>query len=175
MPMPEPFSASVPTRRDARAAPLGAGNPDKLGTEAEKSAENTKDLSRCNCSYFLRSLCSLVAIESSARGHLPEIPQREFRDTHVFAVSLKPTHNVEILGFHLSLSTLCRHDVVHAQLEDHGYADDPARRRFSAPVDDDQPGDHWVWPADDLRSHQAHDGIRQGTDRVPHWPRSVSD
>ena len=35
--MPEPFSASVPTRRDARAAPLGEGNPDKLGTEAEKS------------------------------------------------------------------------------------------------------------------------------------------
>ena len=34
--MPEPFPASVPTRRDARAAPPGAGNPDKLGTEAEK-------------------------------------------------------------------------------------------------------------------------------------------
>ena len=31
--MPEPFSASVPTRRDARAAPLGAGN----AAEAEKS------------------------------------------------------------------------------------------------------------------------------------------
>ena len=35
--MLEPFSASVPTRRDARAAPPGAGNPDKLETEVEKS------------------------------------------------------------------------------------------------------------------------------------------
>ncbi len=35
--MPEPFSTSVPTRRDALAASPGAGNPDKLGTVVEKS------------------------------------------------------------------------------------------------------------------------------------------
>ena len=35
--MPELFSVSVPTRRDARAAPPGAGNPDKLATEAERA------------------------------------------------------------------------------------------------------------------------------------------
>ena len=35
--MPEPSSASVPTRRDAHAAPCGGSNIDKVGTEAEKS------------------------------------------------------------------------------------------------------------------------------------------
>ena len=98
------------------------------------AAKERKEHKRPLALYLLRFLRSLVAIESSARDHLREIPEREFRDTHVFAVSLKATHNVEILGFHLSLSTLCRHDVVHAQLEDHGYADDPARRRFENSV-----------------------------------------